>query len=197
MLTDPRITRLGDVLRSRTPVTAPREPRLREAAVALFVRAHDELELLLIKRAEQEADPWSGHMALPGGRRDAHDVDLLSTARREAREEVGIVSSPADLLGRLDEVAPRTPRLPPIVIAPFVLAVPPETTALPDAREVSLALWVPLPALADTRAADELILELEGLPRSFPAYRYGEYVIWGLTHRILQQFIELATSAGL
>lgn len=194
---DPRIFRLQQVLYHRPAVAAPREPRTREAAVALLVRPRAELEILLIKRAEHEKDPWSGHMALPGGRREPGDASLLATALREAEEEIGIPSGLPTHLGALDEVTPRTPRLPPIVIAPFVLAVPAEVTAIPDAREVEAALWVPLPALADEAAADQLIIELEGLSRSFPAYRYQEYVIWGLTHRILTQFLELAAEAGV
>ena len=194
---DPRILRLQQVLRGRAVVAGPREPNTREAAVALLVRPRAELEILLIKRAEHEKDPWSGHMALPGGRRDPDDADLLTTALREAEEEIGIAPHLTTHLGALDEVTPRTPRLPPIIIAPFVLAVPADARAVPDSREVDAALWVPLPALADEAAADQLIIELEGLSRSFPAYRYQEYVIWGLTHRILTQFLEVAAEAGV
>lgn len=194
---DPRIARLAQILRHRPALAAEREAATREAAVALLLRPRDELELLLIKRAEHPSDPWSGHMALPGGRRESHDEDLLATAMREAREEIGIETSVGDRLGALDEVHPRSVRLPPIVIAPFVLTVPPHASARPDPAEVEAALWVPLSALADERAADQLILELEGSQRTFPAYRYGEYLIWGLTHRILQQFLELARDAGV
>ncbi len=197
MSLDPRIARLQEALRSRPPVAAERPGSVHEAAVALLVRPRAELEILLIKRSEHEADPWSGHMALPGGRREPGDADLLATALREAEEEIGIRARETDRLGALDEVTPRTPRLPPIVIAPFVLAVPPDATAHPDPSEVEAALWVPLSALADEHAADELIIELEGLRRSFPAYRYLDYVIWGLTHRILNQFIDLARAADL
>ncbi len=194
---DPRLARLAHVLRHRPAAAAARDPETREAAVALLLRPRAEIELLLIKRAEHPHDPWSGHMALPGGRREPGDDDLLATAIREAREEIGIEAAPADRLGALDEVHPRSVRLPPIVIAPFVLAVPSHVTAHPDPAEVEAALWVPLSALADEAAADELILELEGSPRTFPAYRYGEYVIWGLTHRILEQFLEVAREAGV
>ncbi len=194
---DPRISRLQSVLRQRPARATPREPRTREAAVALLLRPRDELEILLIKRAEHEKDPWSGHMALPGGRREPGDGSLLATALREAEEEIGIPPGDTIHLGALDEVTPRTPRLPPITIAPFVLAVPADATAIPDSREVDAALWVPLPALADEAATDHLIVELEGLSRTFPALRYPEYVIWGLTHRILLQFMEVAAAAGV
>ncbi len=194
---DPRIARMKQALQHRPAVAVPREGPVREAAVALLVRPREQLEVLLIKRSEHETDPWSGHMALPGGRREPDDVDLFATALREAHEEIGIRARETDRLGALDEVTPRTPRLPPIVIAPFVLAVPPDADARPDPVEVEAAIWVPLPALADTRAADELIIELEGLRRSFPAFRYQDYVIWGLTHRILEQFLELAAEAGV
>ena len=86
---DPRILRLQEVLRDRLALAGPRGPDTREAAVAVLVRPREELEILLIKRAEHEKDPWSGHMALPGGRRDPDDADLLTTALREAEEEIG------------------------------------------------------------------------------------------------------------
>jgi 8-oxo-dGTP pyrophosphatase MutT (NUDIX family) len=42
-----------------------------------------EAELLLIRRAEHPSDPWSGHMALPGGRNDPQDTSLYETVVRE------------------------------------------------------------------------------------------------------------------
>lgn len=176
----------------RPPRLCPRDDTLREAAVALLVRPREQLELLLIKRAVHERDPWSGHMALPGGRRDASDEDLLHTAVRETEEEVGIsVLRDADYIGALDELAPRNKRLPPIVIAPFVFAVPTTTIATAKADEVEVAIWVPLSALRDEEAASEILIELEGGSLAFPSLKFGDYVIWGLTHRILVQFLDL------
>ena len=38
------------------------------AAVAITLRVHhDRPELLLMRRAESEGDPWSGQVSLPGG----------------------------------------------------------------------------------------------------------------------------------
>jgi 8-oxo-dGTP pyrophosphatase MutT (NUDIX family) len=189
---DPRLLQLRRIFEQHAPRTAERYDGAREAAVALLVRAHDELEILLIKRAEHEADPWSGHVALPGGRRDDDDDDLMHTALREASEEVGItIKRGAQLVGGLDEVSPRTPRLPPLIIAPFVFTVPSDTTPVIDTREVEAAIWVPLSALRDESAASEILITLEGGSLAFPSLRYGDYVIWGLTHRILVQFLEL------
>lgn len=189
---DPRLIQIQRTLTMRPPRICPRDDTLREAAVALLVRPREQLELLLIKRAVHERDPWSGHMALPGGRRDASDEDLLHTAVRETEEEVGIsVLRDADYLGTLDELAPRNKRLPPIVIAPFVFAVPTTTTAIAKPDEVEAAIWVPLSALRDEEAASEILIELEGGSLAFPSLKFGEYVIWGLTHRILVQFLDL------
>ncbi|MEP6687797.1 MAG: NUDIX domain-containing protein, partial [Gemmatimonadales bacterium] len=80
--------------------------------------------VLLIRRADRAGDPWSGHMALPGGRREETDPDLVATAVRETFEEVGLSLAPADLLGSLDDVVPRTPVLPPIAVRPYVFALP-------------------------------------------------------------------------
>jgi len=193
---DSRIHMLADTLAHRPAAAEIRSPETREAAVALLLRPREELELLLIKRAEYERDPWSGHMALPGGRREPDDPDLLATAIRETHEETGIDLKVATPLGQLDEVAPRSPRLPPILISPFVFAVPESTEALQLSREVDAAIWIPTSALRAPGAVSELLIQFEGGDRAFPSLRYGEYVIWGLTHRILLTFFDVLDSIG-
>ncbi len=198
MIDDPRLVRLGRALERRPAARQPREPGATEAAVSLVLRPRDELELLLIKRAENERDPWSGHMALPGGRRDPTDDDLQATATRETFEETSVpLVRTGTLLGALDEVLPRSRELPRILIAPYVFGVPADTKASTDAHEVDAVLWVPLPALRDPGAVSEILIELEEGRRSFPSLRYREYVIWGLTHRILTQFLEIADECGV
>lgn len=167
-----------------------------EAGVLLVIRPRDDLELLIIERAEIEGDPWSGHMALPGGRRDEGDADLLDTALREASEETGVVVPRGAVLGPLDEVRPRSRRLGPLVIAPFVGVVPAETDAAPNPGEVEQALWVPLRLLGDD-AAGEVHIEFPDGLRAFPSFTVNGHVIWGLTHRILTQFLEVAQAAGI
>jgi 8-oxo-dGTP pyrophosphatase MutT (NUDIX family) len=189
---DARLIQLRRALSTHAARSSQRDAQMREAAVALLIRPREQLELLLIKRAVHERDPWSGHVALPGGRRDAEDADLLETAMRETSEEVGVaLDRDNDFIATLDEVAPRSPRLPPIVIAPFIFAVNPDTHTTIDTREVEAAIWVPLSALRDESAASEILIELEGGSRAFPSLQYGDYVIWGLTHRILLQFLDL------
>lgn len=195
---DPRLTALGEVLGRRRPLRGPRDPSLAEAAVLLMVRPTDPLELLLIERAEKEGDPWSGHMALPGGRRERGDGNLVATALRETVEETGIVVPESRVLGGLDELRPGNERRRfHIVVAPFVAAVPVDTEARPAPEEVETAVWVPLPHLASDEAVDEVLIDLEGESMAFPALSYQEYIIWGLTHRILTGFMDVAREADV
>lgn len=166
--------------------------------MGVLVRPASDPEILLIKRAERAGDPWSGHMAFPGGTRSLSDEDLADTLVRETVEETGIrLERGSSIIGQLDIVAPASPRLPPIHVAPFVASVPHTTLAVPDQREVVDAFWIPLSFLRDERNAREFLLEIDAVPRSFPSFRYRDHVIWGLTHRILAQFIERAEEAGL
>ncbi len=145
------------------------------------------LEFLAIKRAESEGDPWSGHMALPGGRRDPGDADLWVTAARETWEEVGVdLSQVGRLLGRLDDVAPRTRRIPAIAIAPFVVAVQADVVAQ-TSSEVERAVWVPLDVVVEQKHRGSMTLKT--IPdREYPTIEYEGHVIWGLTFQILGQF---------
>ncbi len=98
----------------------------------------------MIKRAEFEGDPWSGQIALPGGRREEGDATLEETALRETFEEtaIDVRAAGGGVLGTLDEVYPRTPVLPPIVVRPYVAVVPPNVSVVPS-HEVAEAFWVP------------------------------------------------------
>jgi 8-oxo-dGTP pyrophosphatase MutT (NUDIX family) len=186
------VVRLARSLAARPGHHAPVEgvePAPRHAAVALILRlgAAGGLELLMIKRAEYAGDPWSGHVALPGGRQEPGDATLAETAMRETREETAIdLATRGRILGMLDALWPRTPVLPPIVIAPFV-AVAASDVAIITSPEVAHAFWVPLLALRDPEATREVELHIRGAPRRVPGIGYGDYTIWGLTERILRQ----------
>lgn len=145
--------------------------------------------ILLIRRAERAGDPWSGHMALPGGRQDPVDPDLMTTAIRETSEEVGLVLRPNQLVGSLDDVVPRTPVLPPIAVRPYVFLLDrrPELVLNP---EVAAADWVPLDLLLHPETYHTVRLEIRGEDREFPAYRVEEAVVWGMTERILSGLLD-------
>jgi 8-oxo-dGTP pyrophosphatase MutT (NUDIX family) len=169
-----------------------------QAAVALIVRADTELEALLIKRADLERDPWSGHMALPGGRRDDDDETLLATAIRETMEEVGLdLDRQARLLGRLDSVGPASRRLPPLMVTPFVFGVTNEAEAYVASPEVADVFWVPVRELSSPKVRSTVEIPLPGGPREFPCYRLAGEVVWGLTYRMLEQFLEVYGSPEL
>ena len=190
-LAHPDVARLTRALAERPGVAEVPDPGARLAAVALILRAGEagEPELLFIRRAEHPTDPWSGHVAFPGGRKDPTDATLEATAERETLEETGIdLARDGVVLGRLDDLQPRTPTLPPIVVRPFVAAVLP-LVSLTLSDECADAFWVPLAWLRDPTSRLESVVRVRGADMRVPSYRRGEHVIWGMTERILQQFL--------
>jgi 8-oxo-dGTP pyrophosphatase MutT (NUDIX family) len=171
----------------------PAEADFLQAAVALVVRGCEPLEVLLIKRAHREGDPWSGHMAFPGGRRDPTDPSLLHAAVRETAEETGLDLDALGVhLGRLEVVRPASPQLPRMSITPHVFGVPADTTAAPASREVDAVHWVPLDLLRHAGTRGEIVIPLPGGAQSFPGLRVAGDIVWGLTYRILEDFLRRA-----
>ena len=142
------------------PDTAAEDPSLIWAAVAVLI-APDPDAILLIRRADRPGDPWSGHMALPGGRREPDDPDLLATAIRETREEVGVELDREQLLGALDDVVPRNPVLPPIAVRPFVFLLPARPVLVLN-PEVAATQWVSLDDLLQPGGYHLATLEIAG-----------------------------------
>jgi len=181
-------------LRDYQPVEIPFESGMIAAAVAVILHDGAEgLEALFIHRAVRAGDTWSGQIAFPGGRRDPGDADLLATAIRETGEEVGVDLSSAERLGVLDDLYPRTPVLPPVVVRPFVFALTARPTVVVS-PEVQDAFWVSFRALQAPGVASTVTVDHPGIPRRvLPAYTLGNHTIWGLSERILTPLISLVS----
>jgi 8-oxo-dGTP pyrophosphatase MutT (NUDIX family) len=147
-------------------------------------------ELLFIKRAEVPHDPWSGHMAFPGGRHEPGDASLAETALRETREELGLDLRHGTLLGALDDLAPVSAHLPRIVVRPFVVVMASPPPLVPS-HEVAATFWEPVARLRSSVAQATHVVRLGGREAHYPAYRVGPHLVWGMTERILRQLLTL------
>ncbi|MEJ2482249.1 MAG: CoA pyrophosphatase [Gemmatimonadota bacterium] len=177
-------------LRAPPPERIPDEECESRAAVTFLLAPDSEgaVSGLFVMRAAREGDPWSGHVALPGGRSEAADLDLLDTARRETREETEVRLSRDDYVGRLSDIHPRSVHLPAIGVTPFVAWLP----RRPDIREnheLAGHVWVPIEALASPDYRSTLVRR-DPDERVFPTIEYAGAVIWGLTLAIVDEFVE-------
>ena len=173
------------------PHAALPHPATRHAAVAAVLRYEPEPEVLLIRRTERPGDPWSGHMAFPGGRRDAGDPDLAATAVRETREEVGVdLAASAEALGRLDEFQALGRGAPvDLAIVPFVFALHARVVVTPNA-EVAEAMWAPVGPMLRGEVAAVRPYVWNGREMQLPAFRVAGHLVWGLTYRMLETLFE-------
>lgn len=166
---------------------APLLPRQSAGVAVIFRDSGGGEEVLLIRRAEREGDPWSGQVAFPGGMVSASDGSFQETARRETSEELGIdlSSRAAEFLGYMREVKARTRE---VVVVPSVFKLVAPTAVTPN-REVASFEWVPLGSLARNEARSTYLLRRRGAEIAFPSLVHGDLVIWGLTERILSAII--------
>jgi len=167
------------------PVSSLERPR--RAAVAVVLAERDAgLSVLLVKRSERPGDPWSGHMALPGGHAEADDQDLFHTARRETWEEVGLDLQQAELIGGLDDISPM--RSSELAVRPFVfwLAQAPALRLSPEIAEV---LWAPLTDLAEVARRTTWEVAIGTARLRVPAYKIEDRVVWGMTLRLLDDLL--------
>ncbi len=153
------------------------------ASVAVvFRRGREGTELLFIQRASKHTDPWSGHMAFPGGRTDPGDIDSYYTAERETLEEVGLDLTGTIRLGSLDTLVPDR-HLHAVHAQAYWLDGP--RPALRANYEVADILWVPLTVLCDeNRFIDHYYVQSRS---SWPGIQLDKpsQVVWGLTLRFL------------
>jgi len=201
-----RARRIADELAARGPGTAVPASAASSgaggsmAAVAMLLRLCEErTEVLLMQRTVHVGDRWSGQVALPGGHHAPGDRDLVATAVRETREEVGVdLARSASLLGSLASVRARARgELLPLRIAPFVFACRGPVRAA-TSREAEAVFWLPLEDVAAgvldgtyryVRDGGSAVTEL-------PCWRFEGRTVWGLTYQMLRDLLAVVLPDG-
>lgn len=174
-------------LRENETPPKPMPPNSRRAGVALILRAlGEDLSVLFIQRALRAADPWSGHIAFPGGHHDRSDTDLLHTVVRETKEEVGITLTPSDCVSQLPVEKPYTSdQRTDLVVLPYVFALTYEPKLYLN-HEVSEVIWVPLKRLISGELVTNETVHFNSKEYQLPGFRLNErHFVWGLTYRVL------------
>ncbi len=182
-------TRLSD----HSPGRKPWRRLMKRSAVAMILQVRQgELHILMIKRAEREGDPWSGHMAFPGGRMDKADAHGYAVAVRETEEEVGLALGPQDqCIGRLSDINARPHKGAfGMAVSPFVFRLDREVDFTPN-YEVAEVVWVPLEFLLDTGNREEMVWQYRGVEIPMPCYFFGKRRIWGLSLMMLDELMDL------
>ncbi len=167
-------------------------PPFRWAAVAIILRPRGrrDADILFIKRAQHPDDPWSGHMAFPGGRKDDADPSILATVIRECQEELNLDLSTYPPLTQLSDLQASSRKgFHAMVIRPFVFLLDRDPALNPN-EEVDEVVWLPLSMLLSGAAHGVRSLERHGHVFDFPCIRHGDYVIWGLTYQMLHELLE-------
>lgn len=163
------------------------------AAVAVIFRTGENgSELLVIERALHDRDPWSGHLAFPGGRSEPGDASALFTAKRETQEELALdLDRDATLLGALEPVSTRNTGLAPLSIAPFAFAIRGEPRLTPHPREVANVFWVPVGPLLRGERDTTIVVARRDARYTMPGYDVEGRVLWGLSYQMLRSFFAL------
>ncbi len=156
-----------------------------DASVCLLLRrVKSEVEALFVKRVENQSDPWSGQMALPGGKRDPKDSNLMQTVIRETLEETGIdLVDCSRFVGALEPL--RSSQKPEMKILPFVAFLECEPSIILN-EELERFAWIPIHELKRSRGFFKTDWG------NLPAYVVGSDTIWGLTYRIVEKFLDIA-----
>ncbi len=179
------------------PWVNPHPVRWRAAVACVLRERRNDVEILVIRRAERLGDRWSGHAALPGGRVDPRDADLEDTAARETLEEVGLDlrALGAEVLGRLSDHPPEAQRRwANFSVTPVVFGLDADPTLCIDPREVAEARWVRLSSLRPAqgrmlwwwRPVRRLPL---ALPMLLPRWNLDALPIWGMTYGMVNELL--------
>jgi len=156
-----------------------------EAAVALLLKpANNRLSVLFVKRANSPNDPWSGQTALPGGKREPNDKNLKQTVIRETLEETNInLEHRCRFLGTIR--IQQSNRMLKMRILPFVILLEYEPTVKLNENELEGFAWISLRELAEHRGT------AKSIHGKSPAYNIDGHVIWGLTYRLVEDFLDI------
>lgn len=161
------------------------------AAVAMILReVPDDLEILFIERATDARDPWSGHLAFPGGKVEPGE-QARQAAERETQEEIGLDLGTEGYLGRMSDIIGANLPVRVSCFAYGVVTASLQPIVSPEVRDV---FWVRLSDLLRPELNQMATVGFSGTSLNVPAIvmpQSGKPVLWGLTYRLVMQFLEI------
>lgn len=160
-----------------------------KAAVAIIRSIGPTESILLLRRARNTQDPWSGHFAFPGGRREKEDQTIYDTCLREVCEETGISLSPESLERVLEPAYAGRNVKAPVLVQPYLFTLASQPEVIVEAAEIENFLWINTDSFRDRNRH----IETEALPGRFrAAFPLGDYYVWGFTYYLLCSVLGLA-----
>lgn len=188
------IEQIRAAIQSHEPAHHPIGPETRQAAVAVILKpVEDHAEALFILRAQKEGDPWSGHMAFPGGHREPDDDTLQAAAVRETWEEIGLdLDATSSYIGELDMVQaqPRGHKRD-MIVSPFVFELNETVFDFKPNYEVADILWGSLKLMHAGHNHGMRDFEVGNEVVTFPGYDVGDQVVWGMTYRMIESMLRV------
>ncbi|MER5172116.1 CoA pyrophosphatase [Thioclava sp. GXIMD2076] len=166
-------------------MTLPAGRVLRPAAVLVAFEDTARGPQLYLTKRSSHLKHHPGQIAFPGGKVDAGDADVVATALREAREEIGLPSENVEILGQLDPHETVTS----FSMVPVLARVTTPFIPNPEPGEVEEVFTVPFAHITPANFRIEG-RRWRGTWRSYYAAPYGPYYIWGATGRILRSLAD-------
>ena len=186
-----KIRKIRQSVARHSPIQYPLGKLTRQAAVSIVLRPSEkDTEALFILRATKEGDPWSGHMAFPGGHFEASDASLRRPAERETLEEIGLdLTMAAKYIGQIDPVQanPRGRDLD-MIVTPFVYELTASAVSFNPNYEVADVLWGSLREMYEGSAHRISEFDIGGDRVKYPGFSVGGEIVWGLTYRMIELF---------
>ena len=169
------------------------DARFRRAAVMMPLYENEHGLQVLFTRRSEETPEHKGQIAFPGGGPRPDDPSLRATALRECEEEIGLRPSDVEIVGELDDTVTMTSRF---VVTPFVGFIPHPYPFRVNPAEIVELIPLPLSLLTDPSRFKEELWDHDGAKVPVYFYTVGPHLIWGLTARILKQFLDAVLAAG-
>jgi 8-oxo-dGTP pyrophosphatase MutT (NUDIX family) len=180
------INQIQNLLSSRQRKVIEHPPFSHAAVLVPLFQKDGDCHLLFTKRSE-EVKYHKGEISFPGGVVDEEDRELIHTALREAREEIGLKENDVQIIGVLDDIVTITK----FIVTPFIGLFPHPYPFKVSEVEIAELIEVPLSSLLEEDCYSEREIFRGGQNEIIYSYQYGKHIIWGATARILKQLLDL------
>ena len=151
---------------------------------SVLVVIYGESPIVIMTEKPKHMKFHAGEISFPGGKLDPEDSNLLDTALRETREEIGLVLRKDQIIGQLDPVITLNSRF---TILPFVSVVD-EIPPLSANAEVEKIFHIPLEPFLKTMANDPN--PSHNLIQEMFTFEYEGQIVWGASARVLKQIVD-------